>query len=441
MSETHYRDLPAVDVIVGQISTGLPRALVVDAARLGLNQARRDIAAGRAVEVLELVREIVRGLERSSGRTVINATGVLLHTNLGRAPWSEKAIEAAAAAARSYTNVEIDIDTGRRSKRGGHVTRLLRELTGADDSIVVNNNAAALLLALASTSAGRAVPVARGELIEIGGSYRLPDVMTASGCRLVEVGTTNRTRVGDYQVALQTHDCAAILKVHPSNYQVVGFVEDVGISDLRSLGDAYGLPVIYDIGSGLLDSSMPWVPNWLNKEPAARQSIESGADLVTFSGDKLLGGPQAGLIVGSDDVIARLRGNPLARALRVDGPTYAAIAATLESYLTGDPTDIPFWRYSLAASETLQTRSDALAGRIGARVEMGASAVGAGSAPGMTIPGPIVRVDGADAIYECLLAADTPVLARRDDGDLLIDLRAVEPADDETIAEAIARCL
>jgi L-seryl-tRNA(Ser) seleniumtransferase len=413
--------------------------MVTAVARDAIDLARAGIAEGKTPDVDEIADDLARARERAAGVVVVNATGVLLHTNLGRAVWSSRAVGRALETASHFTNLELDLATGERGRRGGYVEALLTELTGGEAALVVNNNAAALLLALAAMAAGRSVPVSRGELIEIGGSYRLPDVMVASGAGLVEVGTTNRTRVGDYVTALQIHDCGAILKVHPSNYRLVGFHTDVGIRELAGLAGP-DLPLIFDLGSGLLDASAPWVPEWLGAEPGARQAIGEGAGLVLFSGDKLLGGPQAGIVVGSETLVAELRSNPLARALRVDGPTYAALAATLELYLEGKPTAIPFWSQALADPALLEERSRRLAGIIGGVTESGASVVGAGSAPGMPIPGTTIRLDSEDHLFECLLRGDTPVLTRRDAGDLLIDLRAVPPEDDELIASAVLRC-
>ena len=266
------------------------------------------LPARRHPNVSQLLGELVASEVRRRGVPVVNASGVLLHTNLGRAPWPEAAVESAARAARHYSNVELDLATGTRDRRGQYVSRLISLMTGAEDALVVNNNAAALFLSLATLASGKAVPVARGELIEIGGSYRLPDVMAASQAKLVEVGTTNRVRVGDYQVAMQTHDCGAILKIHPSNYQVVGFTAAPSISELRAGTDE--IPLLFDVGSGLLDADAPWVPAWLGGEPAVKQSLSDGADLVMFSGDKLLGGPSGrdpGRVRRSDHAFARLR--------------------------------------------------------------------------------------------------------------------------------------
>lgn len=439
-----YRDLPSVDVLTSEIVSTLPRPIVVDLARVALEQARNDIKDGRVVDARMIADQMVRRAERNGGVSLINATGVLLHTNLGRARWSRRAIDRAAETASQPTNLEIDVDTGERRRRGAHVSSLLRSLTGAEDALIVNNNASALLLALAATAAGFAVPVARGELIEIGGSYRLPDVMQASGARLVEVGTTNRTRLGDYQAALQVNRCGAVLKVHPSNYRVEGFTETTPANELARLARDAGIPMIYDTGSGHLDAATPWLdgppPAWLANEPAAKQALEDGVDLVTFSGDKLLGGPQAGVIVGTSDAVARLRSHPLARALRVDGVTYTALAATLEAYLEGSVEEIPFWRQALLPHDALAQRAEQLASDIGASVSEGTSTVGAGSVPGVGIPSPLVVLEDEDHLFEALLAREVPVLTRREAGSLIIDLRTVDPAQDDIISEAISRC-
>lgn len=438
MNDQPFRDLPSVDALADQLELSLPRALLVDVARSALAEARQQIADKKEPDVLGAAKRLARALRRSSGTGVINASGVLLHTNLGRARWSDAAVSRAAEAARRNTNLEMDLEGGKRSRRGGYVTRLLTTLTGAEDAMVVNNNASALVLALAATAAGRSSVVARGELIEIGGSYRLPDVMKASGTTMVEVGTTNRSRVGDYETALQLHDVGAILKIHPSNYRIDGFTEEASLVDLKHLGSDTTL--IHDIGSGLLDQHAPWVPDWLSVEPGARQSIESGADLVLFSGDKLLGGPQAGVVVGSAETVSRLRSHALARALRVDGVTLAALAATLEAFLDGRPDEIPLWRQALLTFESLHERALVLADSVDGVVEPGSSAVGGGSAPGVAIPSPLVRISGRDDLFERLLDYPEPILTRRDEGDLMIDLRAVDPDHDQLVIDTILKC-
>ncbi len=440
-----YRDLPAVDELVialGEID--LPRPLLVDSARSALDMARAQIAGGGTPDAHRLATDLVQGLRRSASHRVVNATGVLLHTNLGRAPLSLRAAEAARTAAVSYTNLELDLASGDRGRRGGYVRDLLRAMTGAEDALVVNNNAAAVLLALAAIASEKAVPVSRGELIEIGGSYRLPLVMEAGGARLVEVGTTNRTRLGDYETALQINECGAVLRVHPSNYSVEGFVAAVPLENLVALAHERGVPLIHDVGSGLIDETTPWLgkklPPWLAGEPGVRQSIETGVDLVTFSGDKLLGGPQAGIMVGRQEVVERLRRHPLTRALRVDAMTDAALAATLEALAGGDALEIPFWRMATLSDGDLRPRVEQLAARIGGSVGDGASVVGAGSLPGVSIPTPLIALSGEDHLYGRLLGTEHPILTRRQGKDLLIDLRAVAPDEDDLIADMVARC-
>lgn len=439
-----YRELPSVDELADRVDTGLPRQLVVDLARSTLDDARKQIASGAEPSVEAQLAKAVRNLERDRGVEVVNATGVILHTNLGRAPWSDQAADRALTAATRHTNVELDLSSGLRSRRGAYVGALLRLLTGAEDALVVNNNASALLLALATTSNGRSVPVSRGELIEIGGSYRLPLVMEASGARLVEVGTTNRTRIGDYETAIQTHECGAILKVHPSNYRIVGFTESADLTALAALARDRGLPLIYDIGSGLLDSETPWLagptPAWLHGEPAALQALQQGADLVTFSGDKLLGGPQSGIIVGRRDLVDGLRRSPLTRALRVDGVTLAGLGATLEAYARRNIEQLPFWRQALLDPSDIEERARTVAVRLGAETREGTSEIGAGSVPGVTIPTTLVVLEGEDHLHDRLLNCDPPILGRRAHGDLIIDLRTVAPEHDDHLVEAIERC-
>lgn len=440
MTSNPYRELPQVNSLADEIGDGLPRPLAIAIARDALGLARDGIEAGETPDVIALGERLARSLRRSAGTRVINATGILLHTNLGRATWSEAALAAAGQAAAHPANIELDLASGERGRRGAYVQALLREATGAEAATVVNNNAAALLLTLAAIARGRSVPVARGELIEIGGSYRLPAVMETSGAKLIEVGTTNRTRAADYLVATQTHHCAALLKVHPSNFRVEGFTEEADLGQLAEIASETGIPLLYDLGSGWLDSAVPWAPSWLRNEPAVRQSLQMGADAVMFSGDKLLGGPQAGIVVGTSEVIDQLRAHPLARALRVDGVTLAALAATLEEHLSGSPVSIPFWRQALAEAGEIEKRATQLAGSIGGEVEDGESRVGAGSAPGMPIPTSLVRLRGRHDLFTALLEVDTPVLSRRDEGGLILDLRSVDPAEDADLIAIVQRC-
>ena len=444
---TDLRGLPAVDALADRLASageggGLPGALVVEAARAAIDSARADRMAGREADPEERARREIGRLRRLRHRPVLNATGVLLHTNLGRAPLHRAAAEEARAAAVGYGNLELDLNLGRRGSRGAYLEKLLTRLTGAEAVLAVNNNAAALFLVLHTLAAGREVPVSRGELIEIGGSYRLPDLMAASGARLVEVGTTNRTRLADYQRALGEHS-ALLLKVHPSNYRITGFQEQAGIAELARLGADRSLPTAYDLGSGLLDETVPWAagppPAWLAGEPGVRQTLQRGADLVLFSGDKLFGGCQAGIIAGREEWVSRLRRNPLARALRVDGPTIAGLTVTAELYASGRAGEIPFWKMATTPVEALEERLRAVAGAAGITPDLRESeaAPGAGSVPGMTVPSPVLAVAGGGERWEALLLADPAVIARRSGGDLLLDLRAVRPEDDLRVADAL----
>lgn len=426
---------PSVDSIVRRVDDGsLPRPLLVETVRQVIDDSRRD----PTIEVETEVRRRVQLLGRSQIRRVINATGVLLHTNLGRAPLSPAAAAAGADIAAGYANVELDLASGERGRRNESVNRLLTALTGAEAATVVNNNAGAVFLALSALARGRRVPVSRGELIEIGGSYRLPELMAAAGVDLVEVGTTNRTRLGDYSAV---ESPALFLKVHPSNYRVVGFSEATDLSELAKLAREREVPLVYDVGSGLLDTATPWLggppPPWLADEPGVRQSLAAGADLVLFSGDKLLGGPQAGIIVGRAALVHRLTRHPAARALRLDGATAAALSATLESYLRGSAADLPLWRMARLSPDEIRGRASEVLAGVEGRLVDGFSTVGAGSAPGAEIPTVLIELEDADATYLRLLHADPPILARRQSGRLLIDLRTVDPCDDEHVAAAL----
>jgi L-seryl-tRNA(Ser) seleniumtransferase len=369
---------------------------------------------------------------------VINATGVLLHTNLGRAPLG--GAPTASVAAGRYANLEIDLVSGRRASRGNHAAALLARAAGAEAAHVVNNGAAALLLVLAALARDRAVVVSRGELVEIGGGFRIPEVLAQSGARLVEVGTTNRTRLSDYRAALEDEGgvgaagaVAMVLKVHQSNYRIVGFTESVDVAPLSSLGP----PVVADIGSGLLDAATPWLaggpPPWLAGEPAARQTLAAGAALVTFSGDKLLGGPQAGVIAGRADLVATCARHPLSRALRPGGLVLAALQETALAYLRRDGDAIPFWRMAALPVDDLWRRAEALGA--GTPCELVAVA-GGGSVPGQEVPSAGVCLDGDHAV--ALRANDPPIVARVHDGRTVCDLRTVDPADDAVLAKALA---
>jgi L-seryl-tRNA(Ser) seleniumtransferase len=406
---------PSVDALARSLAADhdLPHALLVVV-------ARRAIADGHP----EGAGHLADGLRRSLLQRVVNATGVLLHTNLGRAPL-------AGVSPAGYSNLELDLSTGARGSRQSHVGGLLANLCGAEAAIVVNNNAAAVLLVLATMAAGREVVVSRGESVEIGGGFRVPEVMAQSGALLVDVGTTNRTRVEDYRRAVCSAT-ALVLKVHPSNYRVEGFTASVGVADLAGLG----VPVVADIGSGLLDAACPWLPGgppaWLEGEPAARQTLQAGAALVTFSGDKLLGGPQAGIVAGRADLVAACAAHPLARALRPGGLVLGALQDVALAYLRRDLDALPFWRLATWPLADLERRAVALG--IGHPDAMDALP-GAGSLPGVTVPSFGVSLAGDHVA--ALRAADPPVIARVRDDHTLLDLRAVDPADDAHVATTV----
>jgi len=436
------RALPGVDRVLAALS-GLPHELLVACARDAIAAARDqmslDEAAG-AVSVDEVVADARRRVELLRDRLlrpVINATGVIVHTNLGRAPVGEDALAAARAIGRGYSNLEYHMDDGERGSRHEHAGAMLARACGAEAGLVVNNNAAAVLLSLAALARGREVVVSRGELVEIGGGFRVPEIMAESGCRLVEVGTTNRTRRSDYAAAIGS-DTALVLKVHASNYRMVGFVESSPVAELTALGP----PVMVDAGSGLLDETTPWLPRrpaWLRDEPGIRQAVEAGAALVTFSGDKLLGGPQAGVVVGRSDLVAALAAHPLARAMRADKLTLGGLQAVAFSYLSGDATAIPLWRMATAPLDGLRTRAEAIAAAIPAAKVIDTEAVaGGGSLPGLTIPSVGVGIEVPAAARALARLREHDVVARIEDDAVVCDLRTVDPADDERVARALA---
>ncbi len=407
---------PSVDTLARSLAdVDLPHPLLVDAARAA-------IAAGDPSSARGLAEAVAAALLQP----VINATGVLLHTNLGRAP---------SAGPMRYANLEIDLVGGKRASRSDHAASLLARLCGAEAAHVVNNGAAALLLVLAALARDRGVVVSRGELVEIGGGFRVPEVMIQSGARLVEVGTTNRTRLADYAGALSDGSVGLVLKVHQSNYRILGFTESVEVGELAGLG----LPVVADIGSGLLDAATPWLadgpPGWLAAagEPAARQTLAAGAALVTFSGDKLLGGPQAGVIAGRADLVAACARHPLSRALRPGGLVLAALQETAMAYLRRDGAAIPFWRMAAVPVDDLRRRATGLG--VGRPVDTVAVA-GGGSVPGHDIPSAGIVVGGDHSA--ALRAYDPPIVARVRGGTTVLDLRTVDPADDPVLAKALA---
>jgi L-seryl-tRNA(Ser) seleniumtransferase len=440
------RDLPSVDGLAVALARDfeLPADLVTAVVKSSVDAARDAILAeGDATDPETAARLRLSDIEAARPRAVINATGVLLHTNLGRAQTPTSISTASAEISRSASNVEIDIRTGRRSKRHDYLGALLPAVTGAEAGFAVNNNAGALLLALASIAGpGGRIAVSRGELIEIGGSFRLPDLMKASGAELVEVGTTNRTRASDYEQIADSVD--GILKVHPSNYRIDGFNEEASYGELADVAHSAGIPLIADIGSGLVDETAPWLGSadraWLRTEPGVRQTVACGADLVLFSGDKLLGGPQAGIIVGSSKAVREAKSHPIARAVRLDGSSIAALAETFELYADQRVLEIPFWRMASATLEEIEKRAVAVVDAAGGSgtITDGESIPGAGSVPGETIPTKLIRFDGsADALWASLAAAPTPVIATRRDGAVFVDLRSVRPDDDAKVAKAI----
>ncbi|HUF27325.1 MAG TPA: L-seryl-tRNA(Sec) selenium transferase [Gemmatimonadaceae bacterium] len=446
------RALPSVGTLLDSealrpLLARAPRALVADAVRAAVDAARRDPASHPAAddEWARIIEAELARLEQPSLRPVLNATGVVLHTNLGRAPLAAAAIEAIRRAAAGFTNLEYDLEQGRRGSRYVHCVALLRELTGAEDAIVVNNGAAALVLALDALAEGREAIVSRGELIEIGGSFRIPDIMDKSGATLVEVGTTNRTHLDDYRRAASERT-GVLVKVHRSNFALAGFVADVGVEELAPLAAEIGVPILHDLGSGLLLSLDAW---GLRGEPTAAEALRAGATLVTMSGDKLLGGPQAGIVIGRADVIRRLRDNPLARALRVDKLTLSALEATLALYR--DPAravrEIPALAMLTTTPAELRSRGERLRADLGASgvtvalVETQAS-VGGGAFPTAVLPSIALAPEGDPVVLEQRLRAGDPaVLGRIADGRLLLDLRGLPPADDDAFAHAVARAL
>jgi L-seryl-tRNA(Ser) seleniumtransferase len=370
---------------------------------------------------------------------VVNATGVVLHTGLGRAPLPESAVSAVARAARGYADLEVDRETGARGRRTARAEFLVSALTGAEDALVLNNNAAALLLALAALARRKEVVVSRGELIEIGGEFRLPEIMAASGARLVEVGTTNRTRVHDYRAGLSSRT-GLVLKVHPSNYRVVGFAQSPTTSALAAVARHAGVPLLHDLGSGLLERHRGVPP----EEPSATESLAEGADVVCFSGDKLLGGPQAGIVLGRRDIVARLRRHPMARALRVDKMTVAALEAVLRMYADGRRDEIPAWRLLGERPAALRSRARALAERLpDASVEKVEAVAGGGSIPGYGIPSVAVRIAFArpTELAARLRVGNPAVFCRVEPDAVVFDLRTVLPGEDGRLTRAIRYAL
>ena len=456
-----FRVIPSIDELrqrpaIRALEARFGAEATLEALRDAAGSVRQAIAAGdrsfaadtMAVARIEAAAEARLGEQfRRSLEPVINATGVILHTNLGRAPLGAAAIDRIVEIARGYSTLEYDAATGVRGRRDRHAEALLKHLTGAQAAVVVNNNAAATLLVLAALAAGREVIVSRGELVEIGGGFRVPDVMAQSGAVLREVGTTNKTRAADYAAAIGERT-ALILRVHPSNFRIDGFTERPSLGELVEIGRRFGVPVAEDLGSGHLGGAGS--PRPLDRiEPAVRDAVAAGVDICCFSGDKLLGGPQAGIIVGREEIVERVRRHPLMRALRVDKLTYAALEATLAEYAAGRASaTIPVQRMLTMGADEIRVRAEALAARLNAidgwRAELraGASAVGGGSAPGVELATWLVAIEKRgltpDALEERLRRLTPPVVARIERDRVLLDLRTVVPDQDQTLLGLIA---
>jgi L-seryl-tRNA(Ser) seleniumtransferase len=497
-----FRLIPSIDqlrqrAVIRALEDRFGSDATVDALRAAAAAIREAMAGGDATLTTDAA--VVARLEtiartelddrfRPSLVPVINATGVIIHTNLGRAPLAAAALDRITAVARGYSTLEYDVARGARGRRDRHAEMLLRDVTGAEAAVVVNNNAAATLIVLAALAAGREVIVSRGELVEIGGGFRVPDVMAQSGAVLREVGTTNKTRAADYAAAISERT-ALILRVHPSNFRIEGFTERPALADLAAVGRNFNIPVAEDLGSGHLGSDRgqtgdrpgsdrgqtgvgsgadqgrvgvrpgpdrgqvgvrPLPQALWSAEPAVQDSVAGGVDICCFSGDKLLGGPQAGIIVGRTELVDRVRRHPLMRALRVDKLTYAALEATLAEYAAGRAAQaIPVQRMLTATPDEIRTRAEAVATRIraveGWRVELvsGSSAVGGGSAPGVELPTWLVAVErrglSADALEERLRASTPPIVARIESDRVLLDLRTVLPEQDQELATLLAQ--
>jgi L-seryl-tRNA(Ser) seleniumtransferase len=449
-SPSPLRNLPSVDRLLRDpllqaLLTEESYEVVLAAAREELQVTRTALQNGGGFTAHDLPRRVadrVQSVVRSPLQPVINATGVIVHTNLGRAPLSEAALAAIDATARGYTNLEYDLVAGERGSRHALVTDLLRRLTGAQDALVVNNNAAALLLILSALAQGRQAIISRGQLVEIGGGFRIPDVMLQSGVSLVEIGTTNRTYPQDYEAAI-SDQTALILRVHTSNFQVVGFTHTPTLSELVAVAREHDLPVVDDLGSGAL---MDTAAYGLAHEPQVQESLAAGAALVAFSGDKLLGGPQAGIILGEAALIARLRHHPLTRAVRPDKLTLAALAATLVHYLRGEAAEcVPVWQMIAAPLAQIDERATRLAAGlpVPSHIEETRAAVGGGSLPGATLPSRALALDVStpEHLAASLRRGDTPVVGRIEGGTLLLDLRTVLPSQDDDLARALSAAL
>ncbi|MFL2644479.1 MAG: L-seryl-tRNA(Sec) selenium transferase [Dehalococcoidia bacterium] len=447
------RNIPSVEAVIrtpglDAVITAYPREWVIDVIRETIAKNRQDVLAGEEVKDAQTISiEVENHIQKviaPKPREVINATGVIIHTNLGRAPLSKDSIQAAMNCGSGYSDLELDLQTGKRGGRLGSIKSLLTQLTGAEDAVVVNNNAAALLLALSALCLGREVIVPRSEAIEIGGGFRIPDVLSQSGAKLVDIGTTNRTYIQDYRNAI-TEDTGAFLKAHSSNFVISGFIHEVGVSELSSLGQELDIPVMHDVGSGAFMDTRRY---GLAYEPTPQSSVSEGADLVFFSGDKLLGGPQAGIIVGKAKYISILERHPMMRAIRMDKLNLAALGATLAHYIKNEAeSKIPVWQMISATNESLMKRIKAWEEISPDYMEIfpSESAIGGGSLPGETIPTVALKINAhsmqmnAMKIQSLLREFDHPIVARIENDDVIIDPRTILPESDGHITLALQR--
>lgn len=449
------QQLPGVDNVMKALDDHIPASTRAQAAREAISTARSAVQAGSGrfsfQEIVALAESHAAAHGRALLRPVINATGVLIHTNLGRAPLGKVQLDAVVAVASGYSNLEYDLTAGRRGSRYSHATALLKTLTGAEAALVVNNNAGAVTLALGALCGGQEVVISRGELVEIGGEFRIPDVISAAGARLVEVGTTNRTRVDDYVNAV-SDDTAAIVKVHPANYRIQGFTASVEVRDLARRARSLDLPLIYDLGSGLLTA--PGAPAWVRDEPMVVTALADGADIITFSCDKLLGGPQAGVIAGRSDLIARISKHPLLRALRVDKLALAALEATLTVYLEGSASELPLWNMALTSPAELEDRARRIIASVTNRLDRAdltiasvpcESVFGGGSLPGTELRSRAISVSDSGRstaeIERTLRHGEPAVVARVENDKVLLDLRTVAPEQDGALEAALSASL
>ena len=456
---TQLRNIPSVERVVSsdllaREVKAYSREWIVSLVRMQLDKARTNVREGAEApsvdEVAEATLRFLEDMNRPAPVPVINATGVVIHTNLGRAPLSRSATEAALQAAQGYSNLEFDLGNGRRGSRQAHLQDLLQQLTGAEAGLVVNNNASAVLLGLSALAAGKEVVVSRGEAVEIGGGFRVPDVLSQSGAILVDVGTTNRTYARDYESAI-TDRTGAFLKAHASNFRVEGFTAAVEPAELVQLGAKSGIPVLHDVGSGALLDTEGY---GLAHEPTPQESVAAGVGLTFFSGDKLLGGPQAGIVVGTRELVAILERHPLARAFRIDKMSLASLIATLMHYLRGEAErEIPIWRMISAPVQILEERAESWRkavssnGNVVGRVVETRSAIGGGSLPGETLPTRALSLDcasigsGAEGVMQRLRGSNPPVIARIENDQVLFDPRTVLPEQEGQFLKSLQRAI